>query len=201
MRSVFTSLSRFALLRSFVYILAGILMVLFPQIIMNFIVYVFAAYLALLGIINLISYFRFRSSGLGAFNLVSGVFLITLGILMVAFSTAIISILPIFLGLLLVLAGAFNLSQSLHYNRTMGSPNALLIVLNILIIVGGVLVIVNPFSSAVLLFQIFGGITLALGVGELFAFFFYRRAKKELPPDGPIEAEFTENSNEPPPEG
>lgn len=56
----------------------------------------------------------------------------------------------------------------------------LLIVLNGLIILGGVFVIFNPFESAMLLLKFFGGFTVMLGISELIFFFVYRRASKKL---------------------
>lgn len=179
MRTVFNKLSNHALLRAFVYIILGLLMIIIPQTILHIIVYILAAYIAILGIINIVNFFRCRECSNVGFDLVSGILMVVIGILMVVFATQLVSIMPIFLGILLIISAAANLVQVINYGRMIGKTNFLLVILNLLVIAGGIIVMVNPFSSAVLLLQIFGGITILSGIAEIIAFFLYRKIGKD----------------------
>lgn len=178
MRTVFNKLSAHALLRAAVYIILGVLMILFPQTVSSILVYMLAAYIAILGIINIVNYIRCRDCPSIGFDLVSGILMVVLAVLMVIFSRPLIAILPVFLGVLIIISAAFSLLQAINYGRLMQSYSILLIILDLLVIVGGVIVILNPFESAILLLQIFGGITIVTGIGELIAFFTYRKVGK-----------------------
>ena len=180
MRTVFNKLSSHALLRAVIYIALGILMIAIPGVINSVIVYVLAVYVAILGIINIVNYIRCKDcAGLG-FDLVSGILMVLLAVLMVIFSDFLVGVLPVFLGVLLIISAASSLGQVINYGRIVGRQNILLIVLDILIIIGGVVVILNPFQSAILLMQIFGAITIVTGVGELISFFTYRKIGKDM---------------------
>lgn len=180
MKAVFNSLSKYALARAILYIALGILMLVAPETIMSVIVYILAAYVLVMGALNIVNYFRYREAGFMGFELVSGILLAVLGILMFVFTRSIIAILPVFLGVLLVVGGISNLVGALRYGRVLGHTNVLLVVLDILVIIGGVVVVANPFASAVILFQIFGAVTAALGVGELISYFTYKRMGKDV---------------------
>lgn len=178
MKTVFEGLAKYALLRAVLHIALGVLMLLAPQAVMNVIVYILATYVVALGVINIVDYLRHRREQASSFGLVSGILLLVLGAVMFAFTNAIISILPIFLGVLLMIGGITVLGQAVSYGRLFGRTSILTVVLSILVIVGGVLVVLNPFSSAVLLFQVFGVALVVMGVGELVSFFSYRSYAK-----------------------
>lgn len=178
MRTVFDKLAQSALLRTILYIVLGVLVLIAPTLVMNIIVYLIAAVAIVMGIINLVNYFRHRTEGDSGYGVVSGVLLVVLGIVMLIFSGAIISILNIFLGALLILGGAVNLARAFSSGRTLGRQNIFLIIVNILVIIGGILIIVNPFGAAVILFRVFGAVLVVMGISELVTFFVYRQLGK-----------------------
>ncbi|NLW79465.1 MAG: hypothetical protein GXY32_08660 [Ruminococcaceae bacterium] len=178
MRPVFDKLAQSALLRTILYIVLGVLVLIAPALVMNIIVYLIAAVAIIMGIINLVGYFRGRTQGDSGFGIVSGVLLVVFGIVLIIFSGAIISILNIFLGALLILGGAVNLARTFNSGKTVGRQNIFLIVINILVIIGGILIIFNPFGAAVILFRVFGAVLVIMGVSELVTFFVYRKLGK-----------------------
>ena len=178
MRSIFEKLAKYALLRGIVYIAFGVLMLLAPQTVMNTIVYILAGYAIAMGALNIFAYFRERPAGFMDFNLVSGVMLVVLGVVMIIFTKAILSILPIFLGVLLILGGIARLAEAISATSQLGGAKILLIVLGLLIIIGGIVVVANPFGSAVLLFRAFGVLVVVQGIGEVASYFSFRRLGK-----------------------
>lgn len=180
MRSVFNVISGNALLRAVIYIALGVLILFFPQTITNIIVYVLAAGVAVLGVANIINFIRGRDTEEPmSFDLVSGILFLVLAALMVIFTRQLVSVLPVFLGVLLIINAASDLAQTISYGRKAGKQNVFLIALDVLIILGGIVVILNPFASAILLIRIYGAIIIVNGVGGLIAFFTYRKIDRE----------------------
>lgn len=176
MRGVFGKLAKYALIRGVLYVALGILMVVAPEVVMQVIVYILAVYAIIMGVINIAAHLRSRGEDASSFGLITGVLLVVLGIVMFIFTQAILSILPIFLGALLILAGVSRLVEAIGGGSSLGGPRILLIILALLIIIGGLLVIFNPFSTAVLLFRVFGILVIVQGVGELISFFTFRKS-------------------------
>lgn len=179
MRIIFQKLAQYALLRAVIYIALGIVMLIWPQTVMNVIVYILAAYAIVMGLVTIISAVRSRqTSDDFGYSLTTGILMLALGAVLIIFTQAILSILPIFLGVLLILGGAFNLAQALSAGRSIGKTNIFLIFAGILVIIGGVLVIFNPFGAAVILFRIFAAAVIIMGIGEAINYFTYRKISK-----------------------
>lgn len=181
MRSVFDKISSHTLLKALIYILLGILMFIFPKTIVSIIVYVLAAYVAVLGVINIINFIRNRDENTSmSFDLVSGILMIVLAIIMLVFKEQLLGILSIFLGVLLILNAATNLAQIIGYGKIAKKQNIFLIILDILVIIGGLVIIFKPFSTTLLMLQIFGIIIIVNGIGELIAYFTYKNISNEV---------------------
>lgn len=175
MRSLYTKLSRYALLRAAVYILFGLLLIFAPNAVTHIIVYIIAAYLAVMGILSIIG--ALRSGGDSPFtqyDFILGVLMVILSLIAFIFSQQLISLLPIFFGVLIVLGGASYLLQAISLKGSNAGPVAVLWVLAIVFIAAGILIIFNPFQTILLLFQAFG-IALALyGIGEIVTYLLFR---------------------------
>lgn len=179
MRNIFEKLAKYALLRGILYIALGVLMLLMPETVMQVIVYVLAGYAITMGVINIVAGLRDKTAGALGFDFVSGAMLIVLGVVMIIFTKGILSILPIFLGVMLVIAGIARLAEAVGGGPGLGAPRILLIILAVLIIIGGIVVVVNPFTSAVILFQVFGGLVVVQGIGEVISYFTFKRISKD----------------------
>ncbi|MDL2327994.1 DUF308 domain-containing protein [Ruminococcaceae bacterium OttesenSCG-928-A11] len=179
MRNLFEKLARYALLRGVLYIALGVLMLIAPEPVMQVIVYVLAGYAITMGIINIVAGLRDQTAGALGFDFVSGAMLIVLGVVMIIFTRGILSVLPIFLGVMLVIAGIARLAEAVGGGPQMGASRILLIVLAVLIAAGGIVIIVNPFTSAVILFQVFGALVVMQGVGEVISYFTFKRIGKQ----------------------
>lgn len=175
MRGFFQKFTQYALLRAALLAVLGILMLLFPGTLLNLIVYIVAACVIIYGVVNIINYIRTRTTAVNGFEFVVGCLLLVLGLVMILFSRQIVSILPIFLGVLLVIGGASYFVNAWGAGEQKNIP---LLLLSALIIIGGLLVIFNPFGSMELLCRIFGLLLLLSCVDELFAFFTYRNGGK-----------------------
>lgn len=179
MRNLFNTFARYTLLRFVFYLLLGLAMLFMPAAIITAIVYIIGGYLVVMGLVNIAMYFMHKSDS--SFELVGGILLAVIGVLLFVFTRQVASILPIFIGVFLVLAGIFQLVQGLDSKRVLGKFNWLQIVLGILVIVGGVIGIINPFDTLVVLFQLFGALLLIMAVNELLAYIQLKKIAKSAP--------------------
>ncbi|MEY8444622.1 DUF308 domain-containing protein [Enterococcus ratti] len=153
---------RYALLRAAIYIIAGLAIILDPTAVFNFIGYLIAAYFVLSGVLNLLEANKNRKrTGSWGFGLMSGIIFFIAAMLVLAFASAIVSILPILLGAVIVLKSIFQLFVGLN-TRSKGWS-----AYSILLLLGGLILLFNPFKSLMVLFQLFGGLLVFMGGSEI----------------------------------
>lgn len=170
MKIIYDQLARYTLLRAALALVLGIVMIVLPQQVVAGIVYLIAACLAIYGIIYFIGGLR-SSAGTGASSgVVIGVILAVAAVVMLLFTRQIASILPIFLGALLILAGVAQLIAEIR-SQDKGPADIARILLSLLVIAGGILGIVNPFGTLGFLVRILGIVVLLTGLNELIYFF------------------------------
>ncbi|EMF0101901.1 DUF308 domain-containing protein [Enterococcus hirae] len=161
-----TNFQRYALLRSAIYIIAGLAIVINPTAVFHFIGYLITAYFVLLGILNLLEANKNRKqTGAWRFGLISGIAFFILALIVWVFAAAIVSLLPVILGLVIILKSLFQLFVGLN-TRSKGWS-----AYSILLLVGGLILLFNPFKSVMILFQLFGGLLIFMGISEIITYF------------------------------
>ncbi|MFW8578112.1 DUF308 domain-containing protein [Enterococcus entomosocium] len=163
-----------AILRAIIYIIFGIAITINPAGFFNFIGYVLAGYLTLIGLINILEDFKTRKeSGHWGLGLFSGIFLLVLALVVLLFASTIASILPILLGLSIISNGAFQLVLGLN------TKSVAWIIYSVILVIGGALLLFNPFASLLILLQVFGFTLIAMGILEVIGFFMFRSQIKQ----------------------
>lgn len=163
-----------AILRAIIYIIFGIAITINPAGFFNFIGYVLAGYLTLIGLINILEDFKSRKeSGHWGLGLFSGIFLLVLALVVLLFATTIASILPILLGLSIISNGAFQLVLGLN------TKSMVWIIYSVILVIGGAFLLFNPFASLLILLQVFGYTLIAMGILEVIGYFMYRSQLKQ----------------------
>ncbi|WP_165005952.1 MULTISPECIES: DUF308 domain-containing protein [unclassified Enterococcus] len=164
------NIQKYALLRALIYVVLGIVIVLNPSAVFHFIGYLITAYFALLGILNLFEAYRFKKrTGSWSLGLFSGLFFLIVALIVFAFAPAIVSILPILLGLAVIFNSLFQLFFSMNTKAKGWS------LYSIVLLIGGLVLLFNPFKSLMVLFQIFGFILIFMGILEIINFIRVRR--------------------------
>ena len=153
------------------FILSGLLLIVIggvivwqPGLVFNGIVYLIAAYFAFMGLLNLYTVFREKPRDAGAYA--SGLLLLLVALGVIVLAKTLVSIIPFFLGLMVLLAGICQLRQELALNKVNQGRLSWLI-FGLLLCIAGVVLMFNPFRSVLLLFQFFGGILVIYGVSQL----------------------------------
>ncbi|MFB8488831.1 HdeD family acid-resistance protein [Enterococcus durans] len=161
---------RYAFLRAAIYIIAGLAIVINPTAVLHFIGYLITAYFALLGLINILeAHKNKKQTGDWGFGLVSGIVFLIIALIVLVFASAIVSILPIILGLVIISNGLFQLFFGLNTKSKGWS------LYSVLLLIGGLILLFNPFKSLMFLFQIFGAILIFMGISEIVSFFRVRK--------------------------
>ncbi|NKC67099.1 HdeD family acid-resistance protein [Vagococcus fluvialis] len=169
MTSIFKSVQKHALIRSAAYILLGIAITLDPIGVSKIILNIIIAYNVVMGIFNLLSAFKNKVDG---YNPTTGfaIFYFVCALLIFLFAKPIVSMLPMLLGISFIIGGAMRLTQSLSLRQYVNVNWLPMLVYGGFMIGAGILLVINPFSSAMMFFRFFG-ITLTIsGISELIAF-------------------------------
>lgn len=163
---------QYALVRSVFYIITGIIVILYPQQFTKAVIYLVAAYIAVLGLMNLYSAFRIKKeTGYYGFEMMLGILLLVAAAATLALAKPLLTILTIFLGTLIVLNGCLRIVQAFNLRDFKQSFWAWLIY-GILLIIGGGMLMFHAISSIMLLF---GSLLIFMGISELFGYFVIKR--------------------------
>jgi len=152
METLIKRLERSTFIQAALYVVIGLLIILYPRIFFDAIVYLVAAYFAIIGLVALIVFF---------------------------FAETLASLLPIFIGALFLFGGIIRLIQAVGFRRTIANRWMYFMLSSLLWIGIGLLMLANPFDSLLVLFQLFGGFLIAVGVIEWVLYFTLRSSRRQ----------------------
>lgn len=166
---------RYALIRAVLYIVFGALALLNPGSLFRWLVIIISAYIAFLGILDLIAAFRLKkhTQTLGP-EFTKGWLLILLAAIIFFFAKGIMGLLPFFLGLTIVVNGIYQLVNAIN-GRQIGISGMGWILYSIFIMIVGIVLLFNPFGSLLVLFQIFGAVLIVMGIVQIINYIQLRR--------------------------
>lgn len=169
---------RSTLWQAIIYFVLGVLILLYPRFFFDVMVYVIAGYLAIMGIWMIFQGVRRRQGGLPPAFFMGLIYLI-LAAVVFFFAETLASLLPILIGALFLFGGIIRLIQALGYRQSIAGRWIWFLIGSLLWIGVGILMLTNPFSSLLVLFQLFGGILIAISILELFLYFTIRSTKRQ----------------------
>lgn len=166
MSNFLESIKKYGYLRSACYLILGIATFISPRSVFRGIVYIVFFYLLILGIVQIIRGLQAKKyTGNVGFETTGGITRIIIAFFLLVFSKAIISILPMFLGFIILIFAIGQFMQSWAARRN-GFPVTGRVIYSGLMIIAGFFLLFNPFSSLMLLFQIFGFLLITMAVSE-----------------------------------
>ncbi|MDE7224466.1 MAG: DUF308 domain-containing protein [Acetatifactor sp.] len=150
------------LLSAALYIVLGLVLVIFPATTAHTICYMIAGIAIVVGLVNLVVYFtRNITRNYYRNDFVMGLMMVVLGIFVIYKADLVIALVPFIIGLCIIVSGLFKLQGALDVQR-MGGNSVVILGLAIVNVVIGILMVINPFESTLLLCRL-------LGVGLLFS--------------------------------
>lgn len=146
----------------------GLFLAFWPGVTVLTIVYLLALYLAVSGVASLVAYFRssgarYRSGGV----LVNAVFLLVLALLVFLFPEAVGGFFSLILGILLTIGGIVNAVRSVELRAYQGSTWIVTLVVSVVVAIGGLVIIVNPFATTAMFVLVLGVLLIVKGVADL----------------------------------
>ncbi|MBO0450742.1 HdeD family acid-resistance protein [Candidatus Enterococcus murrayae] len=166
MSNFIDSIKKYGYLRSACYLIFGIAILFSPRSVFKGMVYIIFFYLLIFGILQIIRGLRTKKyTGNVGFETTSGIMRVIIAFVVLWFSKGIISILPMFLGFIILIFAIGQFVQSWTARRN-GFPVTGQLIYSALMILTGFFLLFNPFSSLMVLFQIFGFLLVTMAISE-----------------------------------
>lgn len=153
-------------------IVAGLILIFFPEITAKTLALALAIFLLGLGLVRVITYFaRDPQLGLFQYDLVMGLIYILAGLFILFRTNEIISLIPFLLGFVVTISGILKLQNSINLLRVKDRMWPIILVLAALNIIFGVVLLLNPFEAATTLIILLGIALLYSGLSDLITVF------------------------------
>ena len=132
-----------------------------------------------IGTVHLVRYFMLDSrAAMESRGMFVGLTWLVGGILLIALKGFLLSLLPVLFGLVLLVGGIGKLQYALNFKRMGAARWYLELAGAVLSIAFGAIILINPFSTALLLMRIIGIAILIEGVQDLASSYVYRKTKE-----------------------
>lgn len=153
----------------------GLLLLICPQLLTDLVFNICGTALCVFGVFNILRYFLRRDPYSG-FNweLCTGLILLTVGVILIVFKNALLSLLPLVFGLALLIGGIVKLQAAMNMRRMMyGKWHFTMIAAGISTVLG-VLIIANPFGTLLTLLRVIGGALCIEAIEDIFSLRSYK---------------------------
>lgn len=163
-----------AVLVSVLYVVLGIVCIVIPETMVKTLGYLIGALLIVAGAVSMICYLlREAHENYYRNDFVYGLVSISIGIIVLYKVDWLIELVPIILGILVVTSGCRKLQDVIDMKRMEYGSWAAMLVLAAINVIFGVVVILNPFETLVLLFQLVGAGLIFSGVTDCFIVLYF----------------------------
>ena len=184
-----------------VYIVLGLVMVIYPETTMKTFCLALGAIFAVLGIINLVIYFtRYVMDSVYRYDFVSGVMLILAGLMFIVKMDKIIELIPMILGILILLDGVIKLQHAIDLKRIDVGGWIYVFVFSLLCLSVGTVCIWQPEFIASTIVVIMGISYIFCGITDFVTIFLLRNKMKSHTAETVVEAAKPETDTEIPAE-
>lgn len=166
------------------YVILGAILLLFPETTATTLCYALGIAAVVVGVSGVFVYL-FRDAAHNAYrnDFVFGLVAILLGVFIFCKVELIISLIPFILGIAVIVSGFIKLQDCIDVRR-MGYGNGLILFLLALVnLVLGIVLVLNPFHTAILLFRIMGAGLIFSGISDLVTSAYMSRKIKDYVKD------------------
>ncbi len=164
-------------------LLLGLLLIIWPEVTAVIVVYILAACIAVSGIASLVSYFRGRKDKTrGQGSLLVGLFFLIIAIVFFIFPDAVAGLFAIIFGAILVFSGLVNAFRSVGLRTFGGSAWIVMVIISVLLIVGGIVIIIDPFGATATFMIILGVLLIVKGIIDLIISYITSKIAKAASP-------------------
>ncbi len=156
----------------------GILFVLFPKDIINLLGYIVGTVLIVLGVLNILMYFKTSPEEGMSFGFSIGLILIVLGSYLMIKTNFILSTLSVFFGFFIMINGIFSLQVAVDSLRAKTNKWKAIIIMAIINTLLGIIILYNPFAGTEALVMYIGIFMIVVSVLNFITFIISEKMKK-----------------------
>lgn len=182
------------ILTAILYVVLGILLVIFPVSIVKTLCYTIATVVIVIGLIRIISFFMKREQeGFMRTGVVSGAIFVLLGLFIAINSRVIISMIPFIIGIFVFISGFSKLQYTFCLKKYVNEKNNGMLILAVVTIIVGLLLIFNPFRAAKWMIRVVGICIALTGASDLISgIYFYRKMREYTKDMEALEQDYVE---------
>lgn len=190
MREFFHNMKLSFLLAAVLYIILGLILLIWPGVSATVFCYAFGGILLIYGVVTIVSFFlRDSRQGSFVFELFLGIVAAALGLLFLLRPVIVASVLPVILGLFIVVDGLVNLKRALELRRMLYVRWTVPLVLSAVSAVLGLVIVFQPFLAAEALVMLIGAVLIYEGLSDLWTIFRVSQWTKEYRKHHPVDVD------------
>lgn len=167
MGNFFSPNSKNSLFRGILTIALGSILLFVPGLTMQTVIIIIGAMLVLSGLVTLVLSNRKRSGSINGFWSAQGIMTILFGIVFIASPSVMVKVFVIFLGIILLIMGFFQLVGSLGM-LTRSAWSWIYFLIALMTLGSGIFLLTDPFKSAEAILAFLGAVLILNGLSELF---------------------------------
>lgn len=176
----FKKIFRMSILTSIFFIIIGLFLILKPETTITTISYVLGAIILVSGVVFLIKYFSNKEYGIFSGDLIYGVMSTIIGLLLILHPTAIAKIIPFILGIWIIISSVTKIQYSLQLKSYHNQAWIPTMVIAGIMFIWGLLLLFDPFETAMAITQIIGIFILIYAVLDLIEVIIIKKNLKVL---------------------
>ena len=157
-------------------ILLGLILTIWPGIAVGLVIGGVGGVAIVIGIVHLVRYFKLDArASLSSNELAVGLLWLVGGVLVIALHKFLLSIVPVFFGIVMLIGGIAKLQSALQFKRMGAKKWYFELASACLSVVFGAVILINPFTTALLLMRIIGVALLIEGTQDLISRYAYKK--------------------------
>ena len=161
---------------SVLYLLLGIIMLIFPAQVSDFICYLVGLMFIFLGVSAVVMYVKEdMKTAFTSFTLVFGILFGAFGVYIVLNPKLLASFIPLVVGIFLLVDSVSKLSVAFDLRKSEYKDWWQMMIVAFIILACGLVLIMNPFGAVKISIMVIGGILIALSVSNIFAVYSYSK--------------------------
>ena len=176
--NIFKKVKSFYFAVSIFYIIIGLIMLLNPEFIANFINYVIGSIILVYGIVYLIKLYQQKNGEVIKFDFLAGVFLLSLGLYLVLNSNILLTLIPFCSGFIIILDGVYQLINSFKLKKNNYHLWYINLIIGLLFIGFAVYIMINYLNISYLIIRIVGGVLIFDALTDFYTYFVMKKNKK-----------------------
>ncbi|MBE6783299.1 MAG: hypothetical protein E7536_04745 [Ruminococcaceae bacterium] len=192
MKDFFKNIQRNTILTFAGFVLLGILLIIFPDIIANVAGYIIGAVLIGFGVTKIISYFRPDGVRTGVFGMVIGIISSLVGIYIISRPDVVANFFVSVFGVIILINGAVKTRNAMNLKRAGISNWWSALIPGVISLLLGIIFVISPDIAHDIMMRLLGGVLIFEGISDLWTILaFSAQRKKNEKRKNEIEGEYT----------